>query len=257
MIGRTNAGGVGLNFKVIPNPQPSTAKENTIWVDTDRINNCYFSATQPENMSDYDMWFQVGTNSNVAFPATKRNPIMVYPILAKQYISGALVDKNAKSYQGGTWVAWFAGTYIYRKGNQFTDRTGGFETLARSGSYWSTTNVKYNSDHIAFSYGNGPTVSYASTKNMIDLTNVDTVTINVESFTGDYLSRGRLAATKTKSSQASIHETAAAVKQFDAYSAGKIVLDVSNLSGSYYIAFGACFEGTTTGTLKVTEAWIE
>ena len=44
--------GVELNFDVVCNPQPSNPAENTIWVDTDRINNYYFSATQPENMAE-------------------------------------------------------------------------------------------------------------------------------------------------------------------------------------------------------------
>lgn len=101
------AGGV-LNFKVICNPKPDTAKENTIWVDTDRINNYYFSATQPENMVDYDVWFPIGTSSPVAFSATKKNSIMVYPLSSKQYIGGELVDKTAKSYQSGVWVEWYS-----------------------------------------------------------------------------------------------------------------------------------------------------
>ena len=41
-------GGTSLNFKVVGNPQPSSPKENTIWVDTDTpIPSWEFSATQP------------------------------------------------------------------------------------------------------------------------------------------------------------------------------------------------------------------
>lgn len=141
MLGRTNTGGGGgLNFKVIPNPQPSTAKENTIWVDTDKINNYYFSAEQPENMVDYDIWFQIGTSSAVAFSATKKNTVMVYPISAKQYVSGAWVDKTAKSYQGGKWAEW--SIIVLSDG---VDNTGGWvwynagsgpsATLQSDGSY--------------------------------------------------------------------------------------------------------------------------
>lgn len=92
-----------LNFKVICNPQPQTAKENTIWVDTDKIHNHYFSATQPENMAEYDLWFRTDTSSSVTFNALKKNGIQVYPLLVKQYVGGALVDKNAQIYQGGAW----------------------------------------------------------------------------------------------------------------------------------------------------------
>lgn len=117
MIGRTNTGGGGggLAFKVIPNPQPSTAKENTIWVNTNKINNYYFSATQPDHMEDYDVWFLVGTTSSVEFNALKKHCIQVYPMSAKQYVSGVLMDVTAESYQGGEWVDWFDG-YLFNNG---------------------------------------------------------------------------------------------------------------------------------------------
>ena len=49
MLGRTNTGcGTSLNFKVVGNPQPETAKENTIWFNTDvKITGWNFAATQP------------------------------------------------------------------------------------------------------------------------------------------------------------------------------------------------------------------
>lgn len=145
MLGRTNTGGGGgggLNFKVICNPQPSTAKENTIWVDTDRINNTHFSATQPENMADYDVWISTGTSSTVAFSATKKNPIMVYPTSAKQYIGGALVDKTAMSYKGGKWVEWWNGQ-LFSYGKHYEEITGGWKTTwtftkQADGSYFYT-----------------------------------------------------------------------------------------------------------------------
>ena len=46
-------GGASLNFKVIGNPQPESAKENTIWVNTDTpITGYYFQPEQPENMAE-------------------------------------------------------------------------------------------------------------------------------------------------------------------------------------------------------------
>lgn len=113
-----------LNFKVVCNPQPETAKENTIWVDTDKINMCYFSATQPENMVEYDLWILTGTSSTVEFNALKKNGIHVYPITANQYIGGALVAKTAKTYQGGQWTEWER--YLYKSGDEFEGFTGGW-----------------------------------------------------------------------------------------------------------------------------------
>lgn len=137
------AGGTSLNFKVVGNPQPETAKENTIWVNADKINNCYFSATQPENMVDHDIWFPIGTSSAVAFSATKKNPIMVYPISAKQWVNGALVDKTAKSYQGGKWVDWIV--YIFNNQTPEDD----FKVMKSSEQYGT---VSFTGGTIEFGY---------------------------------------------------------------------------------------------------------
>lgn len=111
------SGGTSLNFKVVINPQPESAKENTIWVNTDvPIPKWYFSATQPENMAEGEVWFLVGSSSSVAFNALKNNSLQVYPGSAKQYIGGALVDVTAKSWQNGVWVDWFLKIFESGKG---------------------------------------------------------------------------------------------------------------------------------------------
>ena len=77
MIGRTNVGGAGLNFKVIGNPQPEKAMENTIWVDTDTaITGWDFSSAQPEGTEGL-VWFQTGTASPAEFNALKKNCLNV------------------------------------------------------------------------------------------------------------------------------------------------------------------------------------
>lgn len=117
MIGRTNisgGGGAGLNFKIVGNPQPEAPGENTIWVDTDSITKWAFSATEPENPEEGMVWISVGNSSPVAFNALKKNNITVYPIFAKQYVSGAWVDKTAKSYQDGAWKEWRV--YLFKEG---------------------------------------------------------------------------------------------------------------------------------------------
>ena len=261
IINMTGGGGGGLNFSVVGGTsQPVNPKENTIWVNTDtEISGWAFSATEPGSPEGGMVWISTGTSGTVGFNALKKNCIQVYPISAKQYISGAWVDVTAKSYQGSEWVDWFSGTYIYKNGDQCTVITGGFTTIPRTGDYWDgDPQVSYNTDHIAFSGSRGASyASYTSTVSMIDLTNINTVVINVVSFTGGSYTHGRIAATKTRDSQNSIQGTAAALKQFEITDTGEIELDVSSLSGGYYIAFGASFQANDAGTLKVTEAWIE
>lgn len=105
MIGRTNAGGGGLNFKVVGgSTQPGNPKENTIWIDTDaEITGWSFSATEPESPDDGMVWVEIGSASAVQFNALKKNCVLLYPITAKQYVSGAFVDKAAMIYADGTW----------------------------------------------------------------------------------------------------------------------------------------------------------
>lgn len=246
MLGRTNTGGGGggggLNFKVIPNPMPSTAKENTIWVDTDKINNYYFSATQPENMAEYDVWFPTGTSSSVAFSAAKKNPIMVYPLSAKQYISGALVDKTAKSWQGGKWVDWI--TYLYNNGNQNTNLTGGWAFINNptypngSGSFGEST-ITLNSN------GGAPS---AITQKMIDLTDVDTVVVNLL----DVRNMVSFFATKNY-----VSDTGGSATCVNIYKPGVLRLDVSSLTGSYYIAVMCNAIGNGSFTATFDSVWME
>lgn len=148
---KQGGGSLPLNFKVIGNPQPATAKENTIWVDTDKINNYYFSATQPENMVDYDVWFTVATSSNVEFNALKKNCIQIYPLFAMQYVGGAWIRKTAKSFRGSEWVDW--SVYLYRNGDECTDITGGWTGKAwgNNGGYSAKDpRITKNSDHIHY-----------------------------------------------------------------------------------------------------------
>ena len=132
MIGRVNTGGGGgLNFKVVGGTDaPSNPKENMIWINTSTaITDWVFSATQPPETSSR-VWISIGTSSAVEFNALKKNGIQVYPISAKQYVSGAWVDKTAKSYQNGKWVDWIR--YIFDNG---VVKEGGSWQSTISGGY--------------------------------------------------------------------------------------------------------------------------
>ena len=100
--------GVELNFTVVGGTTaPSNPVENTIWINTSTtISSWEFSATQPIASSG-KVWICISASSTVEFNALKSNGIKVYPISAKQYVSGAWVDKTAKSYQNSRWVEWW------------------------------------------------------------------------------------------------------------------------------------------------------
>lgn len=247
MIGRTNAGGGGggLNFKVVGGTSaPSSPKENTIWVNTSvAITGWVFSATAPSSPAAGLVWIPTGESSAVDFNALKKNGIQVYPVSAKQYVGGAWVDKTAKIYQGGAWKELI--TYLYNKGNECTDLTGGWAATAAkpsgSGSTAVSPAVTKGTDSITLSmysgYGNYR-IGYLATAKSIDLTNYSKITINVTKLSV----KGEIIVSNSKTSGFS----KAASMQF---SVGVNVLDISSLNGKYYVLLGmGGHEGTASFT---------
>lgn len=249
-------GGASLNFKVVGNPQPTSPKENTIWLNTDvPIGGWYFNATQPEGLSEGDVWFSIGTSSPVAFNALKKNGVMVYPISAKQYISGAWVNVTTKSYQGGKWVDWI--TYLFDNGNQFNATTGGFVT--RSMSYNSTNSTKATpsvsnaNGMMTITIGTNNAGGAVTTANKIDLSSK-----SILYFDGylkghgdshpDYFSICIWSALGT-------YRTDNLVAYYNSDGKDSIkTIDVSKLSGSYYIGF-YCYDNE--GSAKMRRMWLE
>lgn len=153
-------GGAGLNFKIVGNPQPSNPAENTIWVDTDvEITSWVFSATEPENPEEGMVWITTGTASTVEFNALKKNGVMVYPISAKQYVSGEWVSKTAKSGKGGAWVDWVADTVLYNSGvfnedvAHFSSKTPDAATITYDTGYINMKTVANKASEIYEGFG--------------------------------------------------------------------------------------------------------
>lgn len=233
-------GGTSLNFKVICNPQPETAKENTIWVDTDRINNYYFSATQPENMAEYDVWFPIGISSTVEFNALKKNGIQVYPQLAKQYIGGTLVDKTAKSWQNGAWVELWDGT-LYEPGNTYDHITGGWGLKGQFDSYIDGTfAINADSLSVTASGTSGKCANFTHYKK-VDLTDFSLLSLEASTNTAD----------RANVIIADAINNYITMLNLDTTSRKKYTIDLSNIKGEHYIAIGVWFSVTTTSRIDV------
>lgn len=263
MLGRTNTGGGGsggLNFKVICNPQPSTAKENTIWVDTDRINNCYFSATQPENMVEYDVWFYTSTYSPVEFNALKKNGIQVYPLSAKQMVSGALKDVTAKSYQGGEWVDWIR--YLYNVGDECTSITGGWVIVDTASNGSVTKNSKsITLDATGVTGQNHIVVIYTAEK--IDVSDMSKISVNddfVKNMQGN--AQGYFGLYESQPTSYSVLDgKGVACCHIASWTnpTAPFQLPVGSISGEYYVVIGIYVGGEATQkmTLDVKEVTYE
>lgn len=235
------SGSAGVNFKIVGGTtQPTTARENTIWVNTDTaISGWAFSATEPTEPAAGMVWFQTGTYSNVEFNALRKNWIQVYPLAAKQYINSAWVEKTAYSYQGGSWVPWTRRDILYEAGNENNPVTGG----------WTYTSKGYASDaNIAGT----PTITRGDTMltaqmpngsgaiihpaNKIDLTEYSTIVFDgIITGATQYASLCNLRVWSEFGKYSSVGYSASVTIQENVD--GEVSLDVSELSGKFYIGF--------------------
>lgn len=237
-IGRTNAGGgAPMNFKVLAYATEAallaaTPKENTIGIITKTtVANWIFSASEPAAPVAGMVWIATGTSSPAEFNALKKNALQVYPLSAKQYVSGAWVAVTAMSYQGGEWVSWI--TYLYNAGDECTAVTGGWVTREGS-SYYGTGTVTKNANSIKVAASNVQ-LAYASTANLIDLTDARTVFVDVSAY-----SIGGSGSIRLHIVQSGFEwTTAATAATLVLTTTGVFALDVSGLSGKYYVAISA------------------
>jgi hypothetical protein len=221
-------------------------KENTIWVNTDTaITSWEFSATQPTGVEGM-VWFPTSISSTVSFNALKKNNVTVYPITAKQYVSGAWVDKSAKTYQGGAWVDWRR--YLYKTGDQMSNVTGGWTMVKDSNGTGA-----FNSDHIALGYtGSSSRNAAAYTVNKVDTSGFSTlkVKVNITSSGGaDYY--GFFFGVSTQKTNTK-YEGLTAYTRSSTTGTQTLSLSLSSYQSSYYICLT-----TSNANVTVSEVWFE
>lgn len=257
MIGLTNAGGGGgggLNFSIIGGlTQPTSPKENTIWVNTSTTISSYvFAAEAPSNPAEGMVWITTGTSSGVDFNALKKNVLRVYPISAKQYISGAWVAKTAKTYHGGAWVEWI--NYLYNNGT-ISDALGGFTGYAQRFSDTSgiAATVIYNDDSIYIEVGTTNKSGAALSNNKLDVTKWKTIYI-----------RGSISAKDAYHGCFGLQPGTSSTLPPTALTADNVSgteaihkIDVSSLTGEYYLCFGGHRYSGYALNCTIKEIWYE
>lgn len=176
------------------------------------------------------VWVQTDNSSSVPFNALKKNGLMAYPLKAKQYIGGAWVEKTAKSYQGGAWADWWNGQ-LYESGNEYESITGGYST------YGSGATLTKNQDHLYIkSQGN----SGVYTNNPVDMTDYNTLTFDWTCVRGGIDTQFQVRSDRSTGTSG----WAAGTKIIGPDTKRQTVsLDISNLSGSYYVGIGRFSSG--------------
>ena len=231
--------GAALNFKVVGNPQPALPSENTIWVNTDTpITGYEFSATEPVEPIEGLVWISTGTSSPVEFNALKKNGIQVYPLSAKQYVDGALVDKTVAIYQGGAWNDLFIGK-IYEDGVQY---------LSLSYIINGANAPVYNDSYISLTWntksGTGAVVVYTTDK--INVSGFEKLTLEYSylkntCYRESYAQVGLVSTVSVDGNGALVNPVAVASLTFrdepTVYTNSKFEVDINSVTGEYYVAF--------------------
>jgi hypothetical protein len=252
-------GGASLNFKVVGGTtEPASPKENTIWVNTDaEITSWAFSAAQPENPSEGMAWISTTTSSPTKFNALKKNSIQVYPLSAKQYASGAWVDKEAKIYQDGAWVDWLM--YLYNMGDECKALTGGWQARAwRANNSSSTTGeptITKGTDSMVIKFASGSGV--AEVVKDINFSGRKTLYCNIESIVGgdDPYYTALIAIVPRNATYYSDN----AVAESMLTETGVISLNIGNLDAgaSYDVVIGGRAKSGQTYSVTVDKIWCE
>lgn len=245
MIGRTNAGGSGgasLNFKIIAYTTETallaaTPAENTIGVVTgSKITSYVFAASEPAELVQGLVWVKTGTASSVAFNAAKKGTVMVYPSACYQYEGGTWVSKPAKIYKDGAWKDW--AVYLYNAGDPCADLTGGWVASAlkkAAGGSAKAPTITEGATTLTM-VGNVQNGGTVHTANKIDLTAGNTLrfvgTLKPASNTGFW-------ATICVWSEfgSTYQDNLAAYYDATDEVSGEVSIDISSLSGEYYVGF--------------------
>lgn len=248
MIYGGGGGDASLGFSVVAQEtQPTSPTENMIWVETSaEMTGWVLSAAAPESPVEGTVWISTGTSSLVSFNALGggENTLMVYPLNVSQYNNGAWASVSAMSYINGEWVVWWNGI-LFDNGDQYEAITGGWEQNA--GFIYSSSNQSMGTVTIGNTLkcvcSSGKT-SYAVTKNKIDVTDYSTLNVTVTS-------KGRKEYELALMAEpGNVQNNNVAYIPLSNYENS---MDISTISGSYYVVVGSAGDGT----VEATKVWLE
>ena len=225
------SGGAALNLKVVGNPKPESPAENTIWLNTDvEITGWEIAPAAPEAITEGMVWIEAGNSGEIVFNVLKKNSIRIFPLSAKQYVSGAWVDVGSQIYQSGEWKGWIDwDKWIVKNGLYKLEMVA--EGKPYDPSFFATTFTVTEADGgIRFNQSAGTGMVYWG---LVDLTDATKLTIE-----GDF--RGRNSKYPTDYMMAVWSNIGAYINNFTLRAQltdTGATLDVSALTGKYYVGF--------------------
>jgi hypothetical protein len=197
-----------------------------IWIDTDKeITSYVLSATEPSNPTEGMVWVVIGDScsTEISFPVGGEW-ITICPLSVKQYVSGAWEIKNAKTYQDGGWINWVI--YVLQRGKDTSDTTGGW--LINSDNTITT-----NDDGTVTFQRKGTSGRYCvPTNRKFDLTGYSILEIEVTALIDGNSAHQEVGIVADDGSSS-------VVSTGDITATGRIILDISAVSGEYSVGLWA------------------
>lgn len=250
-----SGGASALNFRVICGEKPASVKENTFWIDTEAIPGWQFSAYEPVEAPDGTVWIETADDADIGVNVLQKNVLVVHPVGAWLNVDGVYQPVAADVFTGGAWVSFStAAVYLYINGDTCDELTGGYKAVSIGSG--STPSVAYGNRQMtiqpvkAASPGNYKR-GIVRTNNKIDITKASAIVFggNAE------IPLGYVKFSLWSDLGSTIDQYV--VRQVSIENgATSCSLDVSNLSGSYYVGF-ACESQHVQITVTVDELRME
>lgn len=216
----------------------ATPPEQTFGIITDQaITGWSCSPERPETDKIGYLWIQTGSSSTGSVNALAYNEIKICPLSAEQRTENGWVVRTGKTFAGGNWKPWGPEVaYLFTAGNQHVDLTGGW-----NGIDLSAQTLSLAVDKQATGTGVGGYVSTVTAKK-IDISNYGAISATVDAC--------------DKLFTLSVRDDSDNVVAKVTGTIGVITLDISDITGSYYVkleADGSYYNGRSTARFDVSE----
>lgn len=191
-----------------------------------------------DDVDEGTVWIKVGASSPVAIWVDAEETVKTYPISAAQFVNGTWSPVTAKTYLDGEWEPWRL--MLYGRGVEYVPWAISVAVRGQK-----------EADHLAMVWeSSGAGSCYIYTDEMVDLTNVKTLCIV---FTKKNSSSLTLEVAEGQTTGTVI----ASVKPDVATTETLATLDVSAITGSYYIRLYSGLNSAGSCDSKTYDVWGE
>lgn len=250
-----------LGFQVVGGAtQPTNPAANTVWVKTSAaITSWAMQPTAPASPSAGMVWIKTALSGGASLNALTKNALTVAVVGCQQYNGTAWERRDAYLYSGSDWMQFSAEQLIlFDVGGDYAAEWegGGMASGAFTWGYSIATQSATIADTgIVLVQGyNSSVVRYiAGYSAPVDVTDLDSIYIQVNTTGAANEIQARLTENKT------ISGGVAASAAFNTTGDNAYTLDVSGLTGEYYLSVSSVKSSSLGGniTAKITKVWCE